>query len=290
MKAEGQFHLLRIFVNESDRHEGRALYEVLVRTAREMGMAGATAIRAIEGFGAGGRVHSVKVLHLSEDVPIVVEIIDRPERVAAFLPTVDKLVTEGVVTVEKVHTFTYRRDGVPSEAPQFDDAEIQLDTGEREPIAEAAPVFAEIGDRASEAIESAKKSAASSRRVFVDSIDVLLALLCESQGIAAKALSNLGIECRTLQRTLRDTVSRDETSRTFLNQLQSKSVAAAKWLGHKAVGTEHLLIALCQIRPNAASDILMRLGTQPRDVCKEVLTILDHKDDWQAWIADHPDM
>jgi PII-like signaling protein len=290
MKVEGQFHLLRIFVNESDRHEGRALYEVLVRTAREMGMAGATAIRAIEGFGAGGRVHSVKVLHLSEDVPIVVEIIDRPERVAAFLPTVDELVTEGVVTVEPVHAFTYRRDGSQTHVPEIDDSEIQLDTGEPEPAAEATPVFAELGDRASEAIESARKSAAGSRRVFVDSIDVLLALLCESNGIAAKALSNLGIECRTLQRTLRETVSRDEPSANFLKTLQAKSVAAAKWLDHKALGTEHLLIALCQIRPNAASDILMRLGVQPRDICKEVLAILDHTEDWQAWLADHPDM
>src|SRR6185436_11435555 len=99
MKTELQAHLLRIFINESDRWEGRALYETLVRMAREKGMAGATALRAIEGFGAGGRVHSVKVAHLSEDVPIVVEIIDRPERIAAFLPTLDKIVAEGIVTV-----------------------------------------------------------------------------------------------------------------------------------------------------------------------------------------------
>jgi PII-like signaling protein len=290
MKTELQAHLLRIFINESDRWEGRALYETLVRMARERGMAGATALRAIEGFGAGGRVHSVKVAHLSEDVPIVVEIIDRPERIAAFLPMIEPMIAEGVVTVEKVHTYTYRRDAVEAASPQVNDDEIQLDTGEAEDAAETSPVFAESGERAREALEAAQKSAASSRRVYVDSIDVLLALLCESQGIAAKVLSNVGIECRSLQRTLRETVSRDEPSATFLKSLQSKSAAAAKWLGHKAVGTEHLLIALCQIRPNAASDMLMRLGTQPRDVCKEVLTILDHKDDWQAWLADHPDM
>src|SRR6476620_7376767 len=167
MRTEGQAHLLRIFVNESDRWEGRAVYEAIVRSAREQGLAGATAVRAIEGYGAAGRIHSVKVLHLSEDVPIVVEIIDRPERVAAFLPTVDELVTEGVVTVEPIHTFTYRRDGSQTEAPQFDDSEIQLDTGEPEPAVEDTPVFAESSDRASEAIDSAKKSAAGSRRVYV---------------------------------------------------------------------------------------------------------------------------
>src|SRR5262249_60817406 len=123
MRTEGQAHLLRIFVNESDRWEGRAVYELIVRAAKEQGLAGATAIRAIEGFGAGGRVHSVKVLHLSEDVPIVVEIIDRPERVAAFLPAVDELVTEGVVTVEPVHAVTYRRDGSQTAAARNDDSQ-----------------------------------------------------------------------------------------------------------------------------------------------------------------------
>ena len=72
MRTEGQAHLLRVFVNESDRYEGRSLYEQVVRAARDQGLAGATVLRAIEGFGAGRRVHSVKVLHLSEDVPIVV--------------------------------------------------------------------------------------------------------------------------------------------------------------------------------------------------------------------------
>src|SRR6476659_10533232 len=108
MRTESQAHLLRIFVNESDRWEGRAVYETIIRAAREQGLAGATVLRAIEGYGAGGRIHSVKVLHLSEDVPIVVEIIDTPERIAAFMPTVDKLVTEGALTIEKVQLVTYR--------------------------------------------------------------------------------------------------------------------------------------------------------------------------------------
>jgi ATP-dependent Clp protease ATP-binding subunit ClpA len=100
----------------------------------------------------------------------------------------------------------------------------------------------------------------------------------------------MGIDCSSVERTLRETVSRDETSPAFLQTLEAKSTAAAKWLDHKAVGTEHLLLALCEIRPSAATDTLTRLGAQPRDVCKEVLKILDHAEDWQGWLADHPDM
>ena len=70
----------------------------------------------------------------------------------------------------------------------------------------------------------------------------------------------------------------------------SNYAAAAKWLEHSYPGTEHLLIGLCQIRPSAATDILMRLGAQPRDICHEVLGVLGHQDDWQRWLADHPDM
>src|SRR2546423_9545957 len=146
MKTEGQAHRLRIYVNESDRWEGRPLYETIVRAAREQGLAGATALRAIEGFGAGGRIHSVKVLHLSEDVPIVVEIIDTPERIAAFLPTLDKIVAEGIVTVEKVHVLTYRRNNNEATPAPVGD-EIQLDTGGSSPAIESSPVFVESNDR-----------------------------------------------------------------------------------------------------------------------------------------------
>jgi len=289
MRTEGQAHLLRIFVNESDRWEGRAVYEAIVRAAREQGLAGATALRAIEGFGAGGRIHSVKVLHLSEDVPIVVEIIDTPERIAAFIPTLDKIVAEGIVTVEKIHTLTYRRNN--AEITQTSAGyEIPLDTDDSDLAIESSPVFVESNDRVREIMAGAQESAASSRRVYIDSVDILLALLCESKGIASRALSNMGIDCRIVERTLRETVSRDETSAEFLKALEAKSKAAAKWLDHNVVGTEHLLLALCQIRPSAATDILTRLGAQPRDICKEVLTILDHAEDWQGWLADHPDM
>ncbi|HEX5471810.1 MAG TPA: DUF190 domain-containing protein [Lacipirellulaceae bacterium] len=288
MKTEGQAHLLRVFVNESDRVEGRAVYETIIRLAREQGLAGATAFRAIEGFGAAGRVHSVKVLHLSEDVPIIVEIIDTPERIAVFLPTLDNIVSEGAVTIETVHLVTYRREGAPVPTPAED--ELQLDTTEYASQVGPRPVFHELTDRASEVIESAKASAASSRRVYVDSVDVLLTMLQEPQGIARSAFTKLGLDCRAIEHSLRDVVNRDDTSDAFRTDLETKSAAAAKWLGHDYVGTEHLLLALCEIRPNAAIDILMRLGALPRDVCKEVLTILKHEDDWQAWLADHPEM
>jgi uncharacterized protein len=288
MRTEGQAHLLRIYVNESDRWEGRAVYEAIVRAAREQGLAGATALRAIEGYGAGGRVRSVKVLHLSEDVPIVVEIIDTPERIAAFVPTLDKIVAEGIVTLEKIHTLTYRRNNSEPSSASID-YEIPLDR-DSELAIETSPVFVESNDRVRETMDAAQASATNSRRVYVDSVDVLLALLCESNGIASKALSNMGVDCPIVERTLRETVSRDETSAEFLNTLKAKSAAAAKWLDHDTIGTEHLLLALCQIRPSAATDILTRLGAQPRDICKEVLQILHHAEDWQRWLADHPDM
>jgi PII-like signaling protein len=290
MRTEGQAHLLRIFINESDRWEGRALYEAIVRAAREQGLAGATAMRAIEGFGAGGRIHSVKVLHLSEDVPIVIEVIDTPERIASFLPTIDKIVAEGIVTVEKIHVLTYRRNGAEA-TPDSASDEIQLDLGDSDPaITSSSPVFVESNDRVREVMNTARESATNSRRAFIDSVDVLLALLGEPKGITSKALTNMAIDCQIVDRSLRETVSRDETSTEFLVALDAKSAAAAKWLDHKSVGTEHLLLALCEIRPSAATDILTRLGAQPRDICKEVLTMLDQAENWQGWLADHPDM
>src|SRR5262245_34188158 len=162
MRTESQAHLLRIFVNESDRWEGRALHETIVREAREQGLAGATAFRAIEGYGAGARVHTVKVLHLSEDVPIVIEIIDTPERIASFIPTLDRIVAEGVVTVEKIHVLTYRRNGG---VPATPGDEIQLDIGDSEldandvPVFETPASFASVTEPARKIIESAQQSA-----------------------------------------------------------------------------------------------------------------------------------
>ena len=101
-------HLLRIFLGESDRHEGLPLYEWLVRRAKEQGLAGATVLRGIEGFGAHSRLHTAKILRLSTDLPIVVEIVDTIEKIEAFLPVVDAAVAEGLATVEKVDIRFYR--------------------------------------------------------------------------------------------------------------------------------------------------------------------------------------
>jgi PII-like signaling protein len=109
-------HLLRIFIGESDRHEHRPLYEWLVRKAREHGLAGATVLRGTEGFGAASRLHTAKILRLSTDLPVVVEIVDTIEKIESFLPIVDDAVTEGLATVEKVDIRFYRT-GRPGDAP-----------------------------------------------------------------------------------------------------------------------------------------------------------------------------
>jgi PII-like signaling protein len=100
--------LLRIFVGESDRHQGKPLYEWLVLQAREAGLAGATVLRGIEGFGAHSRLHTAKILRLSEDLPIVIEIVDSAEKIEAFLPVVDGAIDEGLATIEKVRVRLYR--------------------------------------------------------------------------------------------------------------------------------------------------------------------------------------
>jgi PII-like signaling protein len=100
--------LLRIFIGESDKHEGSALYEWIVRKARERGLAGATVLRGLEGFGARSRLHTAKILRLSSDLPIVIEIVDTEEKIESFLPLVDDAIGEGLVTVEKVEIRLYR--------------------------------------------------------------------------------------------------------------------------------------------------------------------------------------
>lgn len=108
MTLPEQGHLLRIFVGEDDRHEGRPLYEWIVRQARDKGLAGATVLRGLEGFGAHSRLHTAKVLRLSTDLPIVIEIVDTREKIEAFLPIVDEVITEGLATLEKVEIRLYR--------------------------------------------------------------------------------------------------------------------------------------------------------------------------------------
>jgi hypothetical protein len=100
--------LLRIFIGESDKREGQPLYEWIVRKARENGLAGATVLRGLEGYGAHSRLHTAKILLLSSDLPIVVEIVDSEEKIEAFLPLIDEAVSEGMATVERVEVRFYR--------------------------------------------------------------------------------------------------------------------------------------------------------------------------------------
>jgi PII-like signaling protein len=100
--------LLRVFVGESDRHEGVPLYEWIVRRAREEGLAGATVLRGVEGYGATSRLHTAKILRLSSDLPIVIEIVDTEEKIEAFLPSIDGAIREGLATLEKVEVRFYR--------------------------------------------------------------------------------------------------------------------------------------------------------------------------------------
>ena len=111
MKIEGDGELLRIFIGEDDRWDGRPLYEAIVLRAREEGLAGATVLRGVMGFGAHSRLHTAKVLRLSEDLPIVVEIVDKPDRIARFLPGLDEMVDEGMITLERVRIIAYRLGG-----------------------------------------------------------------------------------------------------------------------------------------------------------------------------------
>jgi len=108
MRLEGEGKLLRIFIGESDIWKGRPLYEALVHRAREMGMAGATVLRGIEGFGASSVVHTTRILRLSEDLPIVIELVDTAEKVDAFLNEIEEMVSEGMVTTERVEILKYR--------------------------------------------------------------------------------------------------------------------------------------------------------------------------------------
>jgi PII-like signaling protein len=102
--------LLRILIGESDRWEGKPLHLAIIEKARESGLAGATVLRGIEGYGAKSVIHTTRLLDLSTDLPIVVEIVDREEKVKAFLDTVEEMVADGLVTVERVRVIFYRHE------------------------------------------------------------------------------------------------------------------------------------------------------------------------------------
>lgn len=101
-------YLLRIFVGESDRHDHHPLYEAIVLKARGTGLAGATVTRGVMGFGKNSVIHTAKILGLSEDLPMVVEIADSLEKIEQFLPVLDEMITEGLVTLERVRVIHYK--------------------------------------------------------------------------------------------------------------------------------------------------------------------------------------
>ncbi len=115
MKLEGQARLLRIFIGEGDRWHGRPLYEAIVLKARELHMAGATVLRGPMGFGANSRLHTTKVLRLSEDLAMIIEIVDTQDKIDTLLPHIDAMVAEGLVTLETVEVIWYRYNAEPSE-------------------------------------------------------------------------------------------------------------------------------------------------------------------------------
>ena len=108
MNIPEEGYLLRIFIGESDRHGHRTLYESIVLQAREAGLAGVTVLRGVMGFGKHSVLHTAKILRLSEDLPMIIEIVDSLEKIEAFLPVLDELIKDGLVTVEKVRVIHYR--------------------------------------------------------------------------------------------------------------------------------------------------------------------------------------
>jgi hypothetical protein len=103
--------LLRIFIGENDKYQSRPLYEAIVLKARELHIAGATVLRGPMGFGHSSRLHSAKILRLSEDLPLLIEIVDSKEKIDAFLPVLDAMMGSGLVTLEKVQVLQYGTNG-----------------------------------------------------------------------------------------------------------------------------------------------------------------------------------
>ncbi|HVR77578.1 MAG TPA: DUF190 domain-containing protein [Acidimicrobiia bacterium] len=111
MENNSHNRLLRVFIGESDSIDGRPLYQAIVETLRREGLAGATVLRGIEGFGKSSRLHTSHILRLSEDLPIVIECVDTVERIEGVLPRLDEMIGDGLVTVEKVDVRVYRANG-----------------------------------------------------------------------------------------------------------------------------------------------------------------------------------
>ena len=108
MNIPEQGYLLRVFIGESDKAGHRPLYEEIVLKAREAGLAGATVLRGVMGFGKNSILHTAKILRLSEDLPMIIEIVDSFEKVEAFVPTLDEMIKDGLVTIEKIRVIHYK--------------------------------------------------------------------------------------------------------------------------------------------------------------------------------------
>ena len=110
MENQDEARLLRIFIGESDTHDGQPLYQAIVEVFRRRGMAGATVLRGIEGFGKSSILHAGHILRLSEDLPIVIECVDTIDQIDGILPTLDEMIGDGLVTIERVDVRVYRAD------------------------------------------------------------------------------------------------------------------------------------------------------------------------------------
>lgn len=108
MKIPTEGKLLRVFIGEADKWQGNPLYEEIVLLAKKNGMAGATVIKGFLGFGCKSHMHTAKLLRLSEDLPIIIEIVDSEEKISQFLPLLDEMVKEGLITLEKAQVVMYR--------------------------------------------------------------------------------------------------------------------------------------------------------------------------------------
>lgn len=111
MRIDGPALLARIYLGEADRHDGQPRYQAIVAFLRDRGIAGATVFRGIEGYGANARLHTSRLLRLSEDLPILIEVVDREDRLRAILPELDAMLEDGLITIERVEVVAYRGAG-----------------------------------------------------------------------------------------------------------------------------------------------------------------------------------
>lgn len=110
MKITGQARELRIYIGESDQYKGRPLYQAIVRLLKEQGLAGATVMRGIEGFGANSRIHTANILRLSEDLPLVIVTVDSKEKIDQVLPSLNEMISQGLVTIHDIEVIKYTHD------------------------------------------------------------------------------------------------------------------------------------------------------------------------------------